>query len=1057
MKKYKLLVGTGLLSLPLCLLAQERVVTGKVLDAATGNPVAGAIVKANGANVSALTNEEGTYSLTLPKHVSSLKISSPDYNESMVGLKASEAQKVVKLYSPEFKADYTQSLKAGVDQTTGIDPYSNANNVKQELQDKLGAYAYNQTYSGAPGIGSVMFIQGLNSLNANAQPLVILDGVILEQQYGKELLHSGFFNDILTNVNPMDIESVSIIRNATALYGARGANGVILIETKRSHSMTTKITASASAGISMEPRYYEMMDAAQYRGYASELLKGTGTSITNFKFLNSDPNYYYYKQYHNETDWKEKVYREAMTQNYGINVEGGDDIAMYNLSVGFTSLEGNLECNEMNRLHIRFNSDINMTEKLKVKFDASFSNVTRNLRDDGAPLSYDEGTPSSPSFLAYAKSPFLSPYSYGNGELSKTVYDITDETYLDEVISAHGQYNYKLANPWALNHYAEAENKNHFENSLMNLTVTPIYKFNADWSLSEHFSYSLVNTNNKYYLPINGVPSFYSSNVNDRRENVVRSLASKQNSIFSDTRVDWNHVFGAHSIKAFAGARIQWETYTRNAQIGYNTGSDKTPFMSSGLMNAQSSGSNEPWRNIDYYMEGDYNYRNRYFAKVDFSASASSRFGNHVDGGLKMADVTWGLFPSIQAGWVITNETWAAGIQGLDYLRLTAGYDISGNDAIDNMAARSFFGASMYMKAISGLSIAGIGNPTIKWETTNRMNVGLQSSLIDNRLGVEFNYFNSKTKDLLSLQALGFLSGLPSNWGNAGELSNTGFDVTVTGKVIATKNWSWQVGASMGHYKNKIEQLADGKAYFDTEICGATIRTAVGNVANSFYGYQTAGVFASSEEAQAAGLYFMDENGVDRHYFAGGDMIFVDQNDDHIIDEKDRVMLGDPNPDFYGNITSKLSWKNFSLAVDFNYAVGNDAYNYMRSQLEGGNRFINQTKALTQRWQIEGQKTDVPKISFQDPMGNSRFSDRWIEDASYLRLKGVTLSYKLPLNMQFIQGLEFWVQGNNLYTWTKYLGSDPEFAATTNVIGQGIDLGLVGQSRSFVAGVKINL
>ncbi len=186
-------------------------------------------------------------------------------------------------------------------------------------------------------------------------------------------------------------------------------------------------------------------------------------------------------------------------------------------------------------------------------------------------------------------------------------------------------------------------------------------------------------------------------------------------------------------------------------------------------------------------------------------------------------------------------------------------------------------------------------------------------------------------------------------------------------------------------------------------------------------------------------------------------MIFVDQDDNQVIDAKDRVVIGDPNPDFYGNIFSKLSWKNLSLDVNFNYSVGNDAFNYMRSQLEGGSRFMNQTTAMTQRWQMEGQETSVPRISFQDPMGNSRFSDRWIEDASYLRLKSVTLSYRLPLNMQFIQGLEFWVQGNNLYTWTKYLGSDPEFAATNSIIGQGIDLGYLGQSRGFVAGIKINL
>ena len=194
-----------------------------------------------------------------------------------------------------------------------------------------------------------------------------------------------------------------------------------------------------------------------------------------------------------------------------------------------------------------------------------------------------------------------------------------------------------------------------------------------------------------------------------------------------------------------------------------------------------------------------------------------------------------------------------------------------------------------------------------------------------------------------------------------------------------------------------------------------------------------------------------------KNYFGAGDVKFADLNGDHKIDENDRTVIGDPNPDIYGNINTSLAYKRFKLDVRFNYSLGNDVYNYMRSQLESGSRFMNQTTALTRRWQVEGQVTDIPKITFEDPMGNSRFSNRWIEDGSYLRLKTVTLSYDLPLKSEFIQGLQFWIQANNVFTLTHYLGSDPEFASTSSVIGQGIDLGSLSQSRSLVAGVKINL
>ena len=426
-----------------------------------------------------------------------------------------------------------------------------------------------------------------------------------------------------------------------------------------------------------------------------------------------------------------------------------------------------------------------------------------------------------------------------------------------------------------------------------------------------------------------------------------------------------------------------------------------------------------------------------------------------------MGGVSWGVFPGVQASWVVTNEPWMSGISGLDYLRLTAGYDVSGNDDIDFYASQSYFRASQFLHTVSALAFEGIGSNKIKWETTRRFNAGFESKFFNNRLGINFNYFRSTTSDLLMKQSLGFLSGIADSWVNNGKMENQGYDVTATMKVIAHKDWQWQLGASVGHYKNKITELA-GVDYIDNEVYGATIRTQVGQAANLFYGYQTEGVFSTTADALAAGqngeaLYMMSENGREKMYFGAGDMHFTDMNGDGQISEADRVVIGDPNPDIYGNIFTTVGFKRFKLDVNFNYSLGNDVYNYMRSQLEGGSRFMNQTNAMNRRWQAEGQVTDMPRITFQDPMGNARFSDRWIEDGSYLRLKTVTLSYTLPLKSEYIQGLQFWVQGNNLLTFSRYLGSDPEFSMTTAVIGQGIDLGQLPQSRSIVAGVKINL
>lgn len=1037
---------------------ETRTVKGQVVNAATGAPVSGAIVKASGVQgFSALTDDNGNYTLKVPVFTSSLYVTSPDYNASSIGLTKGEEQKQISLYSTSFSADYSENANITADKSASDFSYSNAANIKEEVQKQLGAYAHTVTRNGTPGVGSVTFMQGLNSINVNAQPLVVIDGVVVDQQYDNVMLHDGFYNDILTSINPADIADVKLLRNGTALYGARGANGVIEITTRRSHSMATRITASVSAGVTFEPKYYSMMGAEQYRGYASELLKGTGTDITSFKFLNTDPTYYYYKQYHNNTDWKDLVYRSAMTQNYGINVEGGDEIAKYNLSVGYTSQQSTLECNDMDRLNVRFNTDLVLTEKFDVRFDASFSNLTRDIRDDGAPAGYTEGTPTAPSFLAYVKSPFLSPYSYGNGQLSDTTFDTDDESYLDEALANKSGYNYQLGNPAALNEFAEAENKNRFENSLLNISVTPKYSFRKNLVLSEHFSYNLVNTNEKYYLPIKGLPSYYVESVSATRQNEVSSLASKQNSVQSDTRLSWNERYNAHDVSVFGGARLNFETFSHSSQLGYNTGSDKTPFMSASLLNAQGSGYERSWRTLDWYVQGNYNYLGRYFAQVNLTATGSSRFGKEADGGVKAFGTRWGIFPSIQGSWVLTNEPWLANVKGIDYLKVTAGYDISGNDNIDINAAQSYFAASLYLNTISGLSFSGIGNTKIKWETTKRFNAGIEGMFFNNRLSLGVNFFKSTTSDLLSLQSLGFLSGLETNWANSGKMTNTGMDVTLAGKVINNKDLTWSVGASLGTYKNKVKELPNDNKAIIAKYYGANIITQVGGAANLFYGYKTNGVFSTTEQANEAGLYMLDDNGVTHNQFGAGDVIFQDMDGNKEINENDMVVIGDPNPDIYGNIFTTLSYKRFKLDVNFNYSVGNDVYNYMRQQLESGSRFMNQTTAMTQRWMAEGQVTSMPKATFDDPMGNARFSDRWIEDGSYLRLKSVTLSYKLPMNSTFLQGLEFWIQGNNLFTITKYLGTDPEFSSTSSVIGQGVDLGRLGQSRSLVAGVKVNL
>lgn len=1040
---------------------KTRPVSGRVFAVTSGTPLGGALVSVSGYDgYSALTEEDGTYKLDVPEYATALKITAPDYNTVRVGINQSGKLRDVTMYSSAMRSAY--GADDNILNTVVADKfdYSPSLNITSEIGDQLGANVRTISRGGTPGIGNFMMMNGINSLHSNGQPLIVIDGVIIDQQYDRTMVHDGFYNDILTSFNVNEIKSVKVMANGTAIYGAKGANGVILIETKRNTSLATKIDATVSAGITLLPKSLPMMSGSQFKTYASDLLKTTGTNLSEFQFLTSDPNNYYYNKYNNNTDWNDVIYREAFSQNYGITVQGGDEVASYFLALGYNGAQSVLEDNDVNRLNIRFNTDINMFKHLFIRFDASYSNVTRNLKDQGAPESYDEGTVTSVNYLGLVKSPMLSPYAYSNGKISDVAFDNSDEDYLDQALSSIGNVNYRLANPASINEYGTAQNKNYFENSYLNIAITPRWQFNKHLSLSSLFSYTLTNTNDKYYVPINGVPDYYVSSIGLTVENEIRSLYSSQNSITSDTKIEWGNQYGAHSIDLLGGFRYMNDRYKVDTQLGYNTGSDKTPFIND-TQNKTTTGSTNEWTSMSWYGQARYDYRKRYFVEGNLAIESSSRFGKEAKDGFKLAGVRWGVFPGIQAGWVLSNESWFD-VPGIDYAKFTMGYDVSGNDGIDFDATRTYFKSILFQNLANGLVLGNLGNTEVQWETTRRFSFGTELNFLKNRLNLKVNVFKSWTDNLLTYHELNFITGLENNWVNGGSLENKGYNITVNGHIIATRNWNWELGASVGHYKNKLTALPDGQDYVDAEVYGATIRSQIGQPVNLFYGYKTEAtasgthVYATSEEAKADGLYILGENGIDKTYFGAGDVKFAD-NGYKEINKEDMQVIGDPNPDIYGNIFTSLSYKRIRLDVNFNYSLGNDAYNYLRSQLEGGNRFMNQSVAMANRWSYEGQVTDMPTVTWEDPMGNARFSDRWIEDASYLRLKSITLSYELPLNSTFIHGLTFWGQANNVFTVSKYLGADPDFSMSNSVLEQGIDRGLLANSRNFMLGIKINL
>ena len=1029
--------------------AEMTEVSGVVFDAATLAPLAGVRVVAHGnSRYAAMTNEEGTYSLRVPNYVTLLDLTAPGYN--LIQVAASKQSQVIYIYSEEFAADYVPDVRVTDVAEANDFSLSTALAIDQEISKRLSSDVRTITRSGTPAMGAAMFIGGLNSLNANAQPLVVVDGVFLDQQYGREALHEGYYNNVLSSISVSDIEKVTVLKNATALYGTKGSNGVILIDTKRSTSMATRIEANVMAGIELLPSRPSMMNADQYRFYASELIGSTGTELTNFRFLTDDPKDYYYNMYHNDTKWDDYVYREAISQNYNISVQGGDEVADYNLSLGYVNAQSTLDYNNFTRMNLRFNTDIKLIGDLSTRFDVAYNYNTRNLRDDGVIEDFSKETILSPNFLALIKAPFLSPYQLdSNGNPTEVVADA-------DFFASELGLNNSWANPVAINKYGDAKNKNRLEYSVFNLSVAPRYDFSENFYATTLFYYALSTNNQRAFVPMTGTPSFVIDGVGTSN-NSASSFNAKQESLFSDTKLDWTLHRKAHTLNLVGGFRYTSDSYASTNQEGHNTGNDKTPNISASLNYSDLGGLDDVWRSIAYYATADYNYKYKYFLQGALSMESTSRFGKEVESGIKLAGVHWALFPSLQAAWLVSSEDFFE-CDFINNLKISAGYDASGNDDIALTASRTALVANRFLNGSVGVVLNNIGNPSIQWETTHRFRAGLDMSMFNNRLGLSFNAFKSQTNNLLTMKSLPQIAGAKYYWSNGGALENVGFDVAANVKMLNRKDWKWELGVNVAAYKNKITALPDGD--YTTTIYGANVLTSVGNPVGVFYGYETDGVYATQAEADKAGLRIVAKSGAST-YFGAGDMKFVNHVDEdgnlNVIDEKDMVIIGDPNPDFYGNFYSNLSYKRFTLNLDFNYSYGNDIYNYQRSQLESGATFFNQTTALNRRWIAEGQVTDIPKATYGDPMGNARFSDRWIEDGSYLRLRSVTLSYALPLNSVFLQGITIWATANNLFTLTRYLGSDPEVWAGNSVLYQGIDRGLTAQGRSILLGVKINL
>jgi TonB-linked SusC/RagA family outer membrane protein len=552
-----------------------------------------------------------------------------------------------------------------------------------------------------------------------------------------------------------------------------------------------------------------------------------------------------------------------------------------------------------------------------------------------------------------------------------------------------------------------------------------------------------------------GVAPLYNPTLGIYALNQVKTQFAKQVSIFSDTHANWKRDYGFNSVEVNAGVRFINDSYTSDYASGSNTGSDQVKEMSSGLRFKTVGGLDDPYKSISNYGVFNYSYKDRYFVESTIVTEASSRFAPDAKSGFKMGGLRWAVFPAVNTAWLVSSENFMKEVQFINLLKIRAGYGMTGNDGIKSNASNVYFNAVKYADYAIGLQLTNVGNPDLQWETVTKRSVGLDASCFNNKLSVSVDFYNNTTNNLLVQKNLSVLTGLDTYWTNDGKLENKGYEIALNARVFDSKNLHVEVGASVSHYANKILALADGN--YLTTVYDAEILTAVGQSIGQFYGYKTNGVYTTSAEAQADGLSMRKSTG-ELVPFEAGDVRFVNNyGEDKVIDEKDKVVIGNSNPDIYGMVHAGIKYKKLAAKFVFNYSYGNQVYNYLRSQLESASTFNNQSGAVVNRWINEGQQTNVPKSVYADPKENNRFSDRWLEDGSFLRLKNIELSYEVPVKTTFLQGLTVWASANNLWTLTKYLGPDPEFSTNNQVFYQGIDTGLLPQSKSYFVGLKIYL
>lgn len=1023
---------------------QERTVTGVVTSGTDGEALIGVSVQVKERpQVGTITDFEGRYSLqarsneTIVFSYIGFKSQEVKASKTVVNVELEEDSEildevVVVGYGTMKRSDLTGSVvSVGEDEIK----QSIVTSLDQALQSKAAGVSVTQN-SGTPGGGISVSIRGINSLNGN-EPLYVIDGVAISGNNDSN-------SSVLSSINPSDVVSMEILKDAsaTAIYGSRASNGVVLITTKQGQAGKTRITYEGYYGLQQLPKKLGVMNLREYAEYqnlrAEVIGFGERAEFADPSLLGEG------------TDWQGEIFQNASMHNHQLNISGGNDNVKYSLSAGYLQQEGIAIGSDFERFSARVNMDNKITKWLSTGLRASVAQTTQNNTIDSGNIirTAIEQLPDTP-----ARNP--------DGSWGAQAENMYGTYFSNPVAEALMRENYNRGLQMYVDFFAD-------------VTLWKGLVFRAEYAGNYYYS------NTYQYTPSYDYGHYVQSSTGSRGANNGSNWTLK-------TYLTYNVTFGKHNISAMAGHEAQenrYETlYASRDNYLFNTIHELNMGDSSTAKNSSGRGSSAI---ESYYGRLNYGYDDRYLATFTVRGDGSSSFGPAN---------RWGVFPSMALAWKINNEKFLKGVKWLNNLKLRLGWGLVGNQSASSYA----YGVTMSSAASiwgTGFYAGNYPNDKLKWEETRAWNAGLDLNLFDNRVEFIFDTYLKNTDNLLMRASLpSYVAGIiNSPWVNAGAMENKGAEFTLNTVNISKKDFTWRTGITISFNKNKITKLYTETAGLSGKVDQSQTLTysTVGQPVGQYYGYKVVGMFKEESDfyqRDADGNFLLDKNGnrlsvalPENQHIAKdevwvGDYIFEDLNGDGVIDEQDRTYLGNPEPKFSYGFNNTFTYKGFDMNIFINGVYGNKLVNLFRQDFTNPMRNSNLLKEATgiahvelidpaqpeEIWNVRvsnPESATVQRLNTADGNDNNRMSSRFVEDGSYLRIKNISLGYTFPQKWTrkwHIENLRIYMNIQNAFTFTKYKGYDPEVGAYNyDVLLRGVDYARYPSQRIYTVGLNLS-